>query len=921
MLDRQAPGESAAVSAGLLLASPAFSAERYRIAAGLGPDEDAALHYVTTGWKEGREPLRGVETAYLAPYLESIGITVPPAIAWLQFELMGIAMPPTRKASVALARDIARTVGFDEAYYRKWAPHVADPALHYVLVGEKVGLRPNPEFDPAYYAETYHDLTAARRKSRLVLHFDGHGRAEGRRPRSFADELQLKSLPGGGPPPALVICHEASRTGAPILGWNILRVLKHKRNVVSVLLHGGALEEEFAAVAGVGVPALVGIPRAPVEMRRIAKRLMLEYKPLYVIANSIEAEPLATEFAKLGVPVIALIHEFSTYTRPLTKLQAMCAWASEVVFPARIVAQSSYKAVVGFDQRPGVHILPQGRSDLPPPPEPAHGMPMPEKKPPVRLRPPGQEDAIVVLGAGWVQLRKGVEVFVETAAVARRLRPDLKLRFVWVGDGFDPERDLNYSIYLDEQIQRSNLGDSFAMVPAVTDIEDIYRQTDIFLLSSRLDPQPNVAIDAISLGIPVVCFEGAAGTAEVLADNPGTRDLVVPHLDATAAAQLICRLADDAGERARLREELIRLAGTTFDMETYVSRLDEMGQRAAKRLTIPDEIHAEAMAAIDPFMLFDPNESWPPPQEWPRIAVIKWRLLRRAVPGFHPLVYALAHPAACLEDEQDPLMHWLGAGRPQGPWSRTVYSPRTARESSLRVALHGHFHYPELIDDFVDRLRTNATSPDVFLTTDSEVKAEILSRGLTRYGGTAEVRVVPNVGRDVGPFLTGLADVIAGGAYDVIGHVHAKRSLSVDAELGERWRNFLWTNLVGGRRAMVDTAAAAFEEDPELGLLMAEDPHVVGWSANREIGEDLARRMGIVEPLPDAFDFPLGTMFWARPQALRPLLDLGLDWADYPTEPLPGDGTLLHAIERLMPFVARKAGLNMAGLRVPGTGW
>lgn len=920
MLEGQAPDEPAAVSAGLLNASPAFSAESYRTLAGLGPNDDAALHYVTVGWRLGHEPLSGIETAYLAPYLRSVGITLPPAIAWLQFELLGLPMPATRRAAAKLARDVAATSGFDEDYYRGWVPDVDDAFLHYVLVGEKAGLRPNPTFDPVYYIENYSDLSSNYRKSRLVRHFDTHGRAEGRRTRARADELKLTALPEEAMPSALVICHEASRTGAPILGWNILRLLKDHRGAVSVLLHGGALEKEFAAVAGANVP-LGGVDRSPGEMRRVAKRLLLEYRPLYVIANSIEAEPLATEFAKLGVPVIALIHEFATYTRPLTKLQAMCAWASEVVFPARIVAQSSFDAIVGFNERPGVHILPQGRSDLPPPPEPARGAPVPAKTAPLRLRPPGQEDALVILGAGWVQLRKGVEVFVETAAVARRLRPDLKLRFVWVGDGFDPERDLNYSIYLDEQIRRSGLGDSFEMIPAVTDIDDVYRQTDIFLLSSRLDPQPNVAIDAISLGIPVVCFEGAAGTAEVLADNPGTRDLVVPHLDATAAARLICRLADDAGERARLREELIRLAGTTFNMETYVSRLDELGRRAARRLSMPDEVHAEAMAAIDPFMLFIPHESWPPPEEWPRIAILKWRLLRRAVPGFHPSIYAKAYPALFQAEDRDPLMHWLEAGRPVGPWSRTVYAPRAARESALRVALHCHFHYPELIDDFIDRLRANATRPNLFLTTDSEVKGEILTRGLTRYDGTAEVRVLPNVGRDVGPFLTGLADVIGGGAYDVIGHVHAKRSLSVDAELGERWRNFLWTNLIGGPRAMVDTAAAAFEDDPELGLLMAEDPHVVGWSANRALAEELARRMGIEEPLPEDFDFPLGTMFWARPRALRPLLDLGLDWADYPPEPLPGDGTILHAIERLMPFAARKAGLGMAGLRVPGTGW
>jgi hypothetical protein len=42
--------------------------------------------------------------------------------------------------------------------------------------------------------------------------------------------------------------------------------------------------------------------------------------------------------------------------------------------------------------------------------------------------------------------------------------------------------------------------------------------------------------------------------------------------------------------------------------------------------------------------------------------------------------------------------------------------------------------------------------------------------------------------------------------------------------------------------------------------------------------------MGIEERLPPFFDFPVGTMFWARTQALKPLLALALDWNDYPEE-------------------------------------
>jgi lipopolysaccharide biosynthesis protein len=49
----------------------------------------------------------------------------------------------------------------------------------------------------------------------------------------------------------------------------------------------------------------------------------------------------------------------------------------------------------------------------------------------------------------------------------------------------------------------------------------------------------------------------------------------------------------------------------------------------------------------------------------------------------------------------------------------------------------------------------------------------------------------------------------------------------------------------------------------------------------RKIAEGLAARKGIKEPLPPFFDFPVGTMFWARSRlALKPLFNLRLGWSD-----------------------------------------
>ena len=93
---------------------------------------------------------------------------------------------------------------------------------------------------------------------------------------------------------------------------------------------------------------------------------------------------------------------------------------------------------------------------------------------------------------------------------------------------------------------------------------------------------------------------------------------------------------------------------------------------------------------------------------------------------------------------------------------------------------------------------------------------------------------------------------------------------------GDRWRNFLFQHLLGDKAATLDVIMAAFAADPQLGIVFPEDPHVIGWDRNLPLAERLAAQMGFRHSLPPHLDFPVGTMFWARTAALKPLLKLDL---------------------------------------------
>ena len=82
----------------------------------------------------------------------------------------------------------------------------------------------------------------------------------------------------------------------------------------------------------------------------------------------------------------------------------------------------------------------------------------------------------------------------------------------------------------------------------------------------------------------------------------------------------------------------------------------------------------------------------------------------------------------------------------------------------------------------------------------------------------------------------------------------------------------------------------------------------MNWGNDFELASQLWKPHGGVLHRDAVLVFPAGGMFWARPAALAPLAQSITSLNELPPEPLPVDGTSLHAFERLVAHACETTG-------------
>jgi hypothetical protein len=718
------------------------------------------------------------------------------------------------------------------------------------------------------------------------------------------------ALPEPGKPALIILLHEVDESDNARLGLGLAQHFSATHQVIAAVAAGGETLARLQDAAAHLIGPLGFAAYEPAEAQRIAAGLAA-YKPVFALALGAETRYLAAPLAQAGVPIVALISEFAANVVPRGSLLELFFWASDLVFPAAVI-RDSYAADYTMLSAKRTHLLPVGLVEARTTqnnPSPPQGGEEKEKSAAI--------NAVTVAGFGPVEWRQGVDLFVAAAQACRTQAPHTNWRFVWQGEGYRLGHGDDLSTYLAEQVERAGLQD-------IVSLGETAEAADLIFLSARLAALPTVILQAMAGGTPVVAFAQASALAEIMQADPVLREAVVPYLDVAATAAALCRLARDHTARAVQSQAAKRLIEALPRVADFGDVLLGLGLAAAADMQ-PDPVRQALIEPVDNFdyQLYSNGLDEKVAKEHYLLHANNVGLLKRALAGFHPRLFMDLSPQFDRSLRLDPLTQYLKAGKPPGPWHHPVLRLQkgmSAWPPEQHVALHGHFFYTDHISDFLNALAANHSQVDLYLTTGSPLQRDELATATANYAhGKVEIEIVPNRGRDIGPFLHVYRKIHAD--YEVIGHLHGKRSLHTldqDAQLGDRWRNFLFQHLLGAEAAAMDVILAAFAADPELGIVFPEDPHVIGWDRNLPLAERLAGQMSFTQDLPPHLDFPVGTMFWARSAALKPLLKLDLGWDDYPAEPLPIDGTLLHALERLLPLVARDAGFGFATTYFPG---
>ncbi len=364
----------------------------------------------------------------------------------------------------------------------------------------------------------------------------------------------------------LYVGHNACNNGAQQLSLHIIEQLSKTfhYDVYVILGDGGVLLGEFRRYAA-GLLCLNGEKPDSEELEQFVKRSGCRK----AICNTVVSGNLLKALTRQGILCISLIHEMENVIRQYhceENLSDIASCAEKIVFASEYVKKSAEKIRPLPEDK--IVIAPQGIYK----PNP-YGCHNEEKRQWLREKFHLAPDTVVILGVGFGDHRKGMDLFLKIAQ--KVCEQEKRAAFLWLGE-VEPQ----YEEEAQQIIRKNSYGDRILLAGPDSDVYRYYAGSDLFLLTSREDPFPTVVMEAMNAGLPVAAFRDGGGYVENITDKTG---ILAAMEDTEEMAQAILSLVQSEQTREEMGQNAFRYVSSRFDFISYLYRLlDLLGEHFEK---------------------------------------------------------------------------------------------------------------------------------------------------------------------------------------------------------------------------------------------------------------------------------------------------------------------------------------------------
>lgn len=359
--------------------------------------------------------------------------------------------------------------------------------------------------------------------------------------------------------------HDAHFHGAQLLSLNIVKELKNRFGFqISFLLKsGGVLEEEYKKYAKV-YNLEKFFPEKEDKINLIRKLRSKNFST--AISNTTVSGDIVPLLYAEGFKTINLIHELPNLIKRYRiekNAELIAEYADKIVFPSNYVKEK-FKTIADCEEKKAV-VCPQGLYQIN-----EYKNNIEDAKKMLRKQYKLPPDSYIVLGAGYADHRKGIDLFVEVAN--KTINQLNNVYFMWVG---------NIDVEMESKVRKSvKFKENVLFIPTQKEVGFYYAGADIYLLTSREDPFPSVVMEAMDVGVPVVGFKNAGGFADIVDEDTG---ILVPYEDVEQMSESLVGLLCNNDKRKDFAKSCMKLVEEKFIFKDYIySLLDFLGMEYKK---------------------------------------------------------------------------------------------------------------------------------------------------------------------------------------------------------------------------------------------------------------------------------------------------------------------------------------------------